>query len=217
MRPHRTGGGEYVSAETPRSKRSDRRPMLRDSSLQARDLDDGFSLHARDFVRGKWEVELSDWSAHCMPNGWMVCVCPCVSIAQISVRIGVDSFAAALAKQLAFHAVVWSLIVLELVYCYRYVSAIFGNGTESTTTPPIVIYSACVTVAIVSVVWVRSLAQLRTRVRERFNIAGSTTDDTCAMAWCTSCAIAQMATQVKSYTPGSCAFRAPDALPPYIP
>ncbi|GLE00826.1 hypothetical protein PINS_up009623 [Pythium insidiosum] len=57
--------------------------------------------------------------------------------------------------------------------------------------------------------------QLRTKVRERFMIPGSCCDDYCCVWWCPCCVIAQLATHVKSYKPGSCDFGPPDTLPPY--
>ncbi|KAJ0411839.1 hypothetical protein ATCC90586_002992 [Pythium insidiosum] len=57
--------------------------------------------------------------------------------------------------------------------------------------------------------------QLRTKVRERFMIPGSCCGDYCCVWWCSCCVIAQLATHVKSYKPGSCDFGPPDTLPPY--
>jgi Cys-rich protein (TIGR01571 family) len=56
---------------------------------------------------------------------------------------------------------------------------------------------------------------LRSKVRDRFKIPGSCLGDCCTSCCCTCCAVAQMATHVKSYTPGSCSFGPPDVLPAY--
>lgn len=57
--------------------------------------------------------------------------------------------------------------------------------------------------------------QLRWTIRERFNIPGSCCGDCCSATCCNCCALAQVATHVKSYRPGTCDFGAPDTLPSY--
>jgi Cys-rich protein (TIGR01571 family) len=57
--------------------------------------------------------------------------------------------------------------------------------------------------------------QLRSKVRTTFQLPGNCLTDCCVSFFCSSCAIAQMATHVKSYKKGSCSFGAPDELPPY--
>ncbi len=59
--------------------------------------------------------------------------------------------------------------------------------------------------------------QLRTKVREKFQLPGSPLEDLCVLCFCSCCALAQMATHVKSYKPGSCDFGPPDELPAYSP
>ncbi|EGZ14867.1 hypothetical protein PHYSODRAFT_315544 [Phytophthora sojae] len=46
---------------------------------------------------------------------------------------------------------------------------------------------------------------------------GNCCGDCCEACWCTSCAIAQMATRAGSYKPGSCSFGSLDSLHPYKP
>jgi Cys-rich protein (TIGR01571 family) len=65
---------------------------------------------------------------------------------------------------------------------------------------------------IVFVIWIW-LA--RSKTRERFQIPGSCCGDYLAACCCGCCSLAQIATHIKSYKPGSCGFGAPDTLPAY--
>ncbi|GMF15470.1 unnamed protein product [Phytophthora fragariaefolia] len=55
----------------------------------------------------------------------------------------------------------------------------------------------------------------RKEVRERFQIPGGCSGDCMASCCCGCCTMAQIATHVKSYKPGSCAFGPQDTLGPY--
>ncbi|KAJ0411838.1 hypothetical protein ATCC90586_002991 [Pythium insidiosum] len=59
--------------------------------------------------------------------------------------------------------------------------------------------------------------RVRAKIRDRFQIPGSCMGDCFTSMCCTCCALAQMATHVKSYKPGSCDFGPPDTLPAYQP
>ncbi|KAE8993209.1 hypothetical protein PF011_g17227 [Phytophthora fragariae] len=61
------------------------------------------------------------------------------------------------------------------------------------------------------------VCHLRTATRERFRIPGNCCGDYCEAFWCTSCAVAQIATRAGSYKPGNCSFGSLDTLPPYKP
>ncbi|KAG6619549.1 PLAC8 family protein [Phytophthora cinnamomi] len=56
----------------------------------------------------------------------------------------------------------------------------------------------------------------RLKTRERFQIPGSCCEDYLAACCCGCCTLAQIATHIKSYKPGSCAFGPQDTLPAYI-
>ncbi|KAG7395219.1 hypothetical protein PHYBOEH_004126 [Phytophthora boehmeriae] len=49
-----------------------------------------------EFTTGKWEVGLCGCCTHCVPNCCMVSFCPCVSIAQVSARLGFMTYSTAL-------------------------------------------------------------------------------------------------------------------------
>ncbi|TDH72028.1 hypothetical protein CCR75_004465 [Bremia lactucae] len=68
------------------------------------------------------------------------------------------------------------------------------------------------TVHLILFVWVW---KARALTRERFQIPGGCFRDCCASLFCPCCTLAQIATHIKSYQPGSCDFGPPDTLPPY--
>ncbi|KAG1707856.1 hypothetical protein DVH05_024507 [Phytophthora capsici] len=45
---------------------------------------------------GKWEVNFCGCCTHCVPNCLMAAFCPCISVAQISARLGVTTYTCAL-------------------------------------------------------------------------------------------------------------------------
>lgn len=106
----------------------------------------------------------------------MAFFCPCFSLAQISARLDITSFACTLV----------SLLLLISV----------SGGV------------ACA--ALFLWIW-----HVRAVTRERFRIPGDCCTDCCVAFWCSSCALAQVATHVKGYKPGSCSFGPPDTLPAY--
>ena len=57
--------------------------------------------------------------------------------------------------------------------------------------------------------------RLRSRIRELFSIPGSTAEDVATTVCCGLCSLAQIATHVESYKPGSCSFGACDTLEGY--
>ncbi|DBA02728.1 TPA: hypothetical protein N0F65_010656 [Lagenidium giganteum] len=129
---------------------------------------------------------------------------PCVALAQISHRIGVASYHHALAYFLG----VWTLSMIFSGIDYsahqqQYVTqVIFSPWTELA-----IVFGAMTPLA----VW-----QLRLVIRHRFHIPGSCAGDCFSATCCGPCAIAQMATHVKSYRHGVCDFGPPDTLPAYV-
>ncbi|DAZ97252.1 TPA: hypothetical protein N0F65_010414 [Lagenidium giganteum] len=111
-----------------------------------------------------------------VPNCCMVTFVPCVSMAQISSRMGLATYS----KALLFYGALW------------------------------VISGGAVTMVFVLAIW-----HVRGKIRQRFNIPGSCLGDCCATCWCSCCVIAQMATHVKSYKPGTCDFGPVDTLPAF--
>ncbi|GMF17966.1 unnamed protein product [Phytophthora lilii] len=176
-----------------------------------------------ELTRGQWQVGFWDCFTTLMPNCFMVTFCPCVSMAQISARLGVTTYSKALIACLV-------VIIAEFVLSSLASSAAsssytvetnytndgtsYSYSTSSGSSAGIIVYRA-VTI-LVHVVFALFVMHLRMKTRERFQIPGNSRNDFCAAFCCSCCALAQMATHIKSYNPGSCDFGpVADTLPPY--
>jgi Cys-rich protein (TIGR01571 family) len=135
----------------------------------------GGKTAAAEFTTGKWEVGFCGCCTHCVPNCLMISCCPCVSLAQVSARLGMMSFK-------------WALLLSIVLICFPSVG----------------------TVGFFIWIWMA-----RKGVRERFQIPGGVCGDCLASCCCGCCALAQMATHIKSYKAGSCTFGPQDTLSPY--
>lgn len=167
---------------------------------------------------GEWEMGLWGCFTHLVPNCFMVVFCPCVSLAQISARLSVSSFGVILTVSLIVIAVEGAMIGLISNEVHKHedstndddLSWLYSSKDYGTAYR---IYNGVICgTHMVVFLYVRNL---RTKIRERFEIPGNAWKDICASVCCSCCAIAQMATHVKSYKPGTCSFGPPDTLPAY--
>ncbi|GLE00838.1 hypothetical protein PINS_up009635 [Pythium insidiosum] len=181
---------------------------------------------------GAWDAGIFGCFSSMVPNCCMVYCVPCISLAQISQRIGMTKYSTVLLTL----GVIWMVeLVLQVMFLPRYRWAYsWGDlhddnsnrrvGFITVSSTDDVGYAALLGaslltqlttftgLAIIFVTWT-----LRSRIRERFEIPGSCVNDCCLSFFCTCCTIAQMATHVKSYKPGSCNFDPLDTLPAYLP
>lgn len=150
----------------------------------------------------------------------MMAMClPFISLAQIYARMGLIAFAP-------------GLLVFFILYAITIAANFLPNTTETTTvrysyggytsyqtvaysTPnplawPLTVAGFAGQLAFRLFVW-----RARAAIRGRYNVPGSCCGDCCTVYWCSCCAVAQMATHVKSYKPGSCGIGAPATLPAY--
>ncbi|DBA02730.1 TPA: hypothetical protein N0F65_010658 [Lagenidium giganteum] len=109
-----------------------------------------------------------------VPNCCMATCLPCVSMAQISSRMGIATYSQAL--------MFFVSLLSTIAWIATLVSAI--------------------------AIW-----YVRFKIRQRFDIPGNCLCDCCATFLCSCCVIAQMATHIKSYKPGTCDFGPVDTLP----
>ncbi|RLN88111.1 hypothetical protein BBJ28_00015770 [Nothophytophthora sp. Chile5] len=176
---------------------------------------------------GRWDIGFCDCFTHCVPNCCMVTFCPCISMAQIASKLNITSYACALITILLLmiaECVTFGLAMNEFAeqyrtrdgyydyyYDYYYGYHYYDYYDETSTSVAFRIISAVVRIIFAVFVW-----QLRSKTRERFQIPGGCICDCCAALFCSCCTLAQVATHVKSYTPGSCDFGPPvDTLPAY--
>lgn len=173
---------------------------------------------------GEWETRLCGCFTHLVPNCLMATFFPCVSLAQIAARLGVAAYGPTL---LVFLVVVGVQYVMNGLISYEvythenstdYVDSTYDHywwhySTDEDYGVAYHVYSAvaCAAEVVIFVfVW-----HLRGKTRDRFELPGNCCGDFWISLCCSCCAIAQMATHVKSYKPGSCSFGPPDTLPAY--
>ncbi|KAL3674738.1 hypothetical protein V7S43_000670 [Phytophthora oleae] len=157
-----------------------------------------------------------------MPNCFMVTCCSCISMAQISARLGVTSYSKALIACLV-------VLIAEFVLSGIASSAASSSVTVETNVTndgtaysystsdngsAVLVYRAIM--ILVRVVFALFVMHLRVKTRERFQIPGNSRNDFFLSLCCSCCALAQMATHIKSYKPGNCDFGpVADTLPAY--
>lgn len=183
----------------------------------------------------EWEVGICGCCSNCVPNCCMSTFCPCISLAQIAARLDVIPFELTLLLYLIIQLSFWGLYGMAMYELYSaYYDAYleetegyhyyyyhdddddgnFFDAFESVEIDPkftlYTILASSTYLLIVMFVW-----HLRARTRDRFVIPGNCCADCFASLCCTCCAIAQIATHVKSYKPGHCDFGPRDVLPAY--
>jgi Cys-rich protein (TIGR01571 family) len=166
---------------------------------------------------GAWSADFWGCCDTMIPNCCLVTFCPCVSLAQISERLGVAPYRRVL--------VLFLLLVVAEVVAGLYpssssnssssgwtssTSTTRGSSGESSSSP---IQSWIVT--IVRAIFFAYIWHLRQTTRRLFLIPGGPCGDCWASFCCSCCTMAQIATHIKSYKPGDCSFGPPDVLPPY--
>lgn len=122
----------------------------------------------------------------------MAFLCPVISVAQITVRLGLTGYPFILGMHVA-------LYLLGLV--------------SAAADDPLLLF-LCVLAEMITTI---SIACLRLKMRDLFSIPGITLQDAALVVLCRPCAIAQMATHVDAYRAGKCMFRARSTLPGYAP
>jgi Cys-rich protein (TIGR01571 family) len=181
---------------------------------------------------GTWRVGLFGCFTDVIPNCAMVTLCPCVSVAQVASKLEVmEKFSSKFRLSPYWIALLSSLVVVVAQYVML---ALFINQVAVIVTSDSVVwgyikykyhhwgeddtwYVHLILAGLFYVLFSIAVWQLRARARSQFQVRGSWFEDCWSSLWCPCCSLAQTATQVKSYTPGSCSFGPPpaDTLPPY--
>ncbi|KAJ0393767.1 hypothetical protein P43SY_004209 [Pythium insidiosum] len=161
-------------------------------SINAGSGDDGSSAGTdhNGLVTGRWKTGLFGFTDSLVPNGVMSFCCPAVSVAQIAARVGMMPF---------YHV----LALFGGLYFLSFMAAV----TEST------FWSLLCWLAII--VSVLCHLRMRWRLRAIFAIPGSPVEDALVSLFCGCCSIAQMASHVESYEPGTFAFAPRETLQGY--
>ncbi|RLN20533.1 hypothetical protein BBO99_00008184 [Phytophthora kernoviae] len=141
-------------------------------------------------VTGRWKTGIFGFTDSLIPNGVMSCCCPSIVVAQISARLGLMPF---------YH-------VLGL-FGGLYLLALISVSTHSGFFD--FLFWLC---AVISAL---CCMRLRWRIRTLFSIPGSHIEDAGFSICCGCCSVAQMASHVESYEPGTFAFTPRATLPGY--
>ncbi|OWZ10555.1 hypothetical protein PHMEG_00016587 [Phytophthora megakarya] len=140
------------------------------------------------FIYERWETGVCGCYTHMVPNCCMVTCCPCISLAQIWARLGITPYWVALLLHSAAYGILWIGVF----------SGVQWNWAPAMTL--VIIFNVSVA---------------RHNARKRYRILGVRWLDFLISCCCNCCVIAQIATHIKSYRPGSCDFGPRNTLPPY--
>lgn len=194
-------------------------------------------LDAAEAPREQWSAPLFGCFSSCVPNCCLVAFCPCISLAQIDARLG-GSFDMAV---MGFGMLVTGLLVCGGLLA----SSIQGSHYTGETDPEFGMHSApidgyyhppkrsvstamvVVAAVVVALVLVLAIVRLRHKTRRQSALTGSAAQDLALTLACCPCVVAQMATQLDTYTPGVCSLapaleykrhrqRERDVLPAYM-
>lgn len=132
-------------------------------------------------VTGRWKTGIFGFTDSLVPNGVMSCCCPGLVVAQISARLGLLPF---------YH-------VLGL-FGGLYLVAIIAAAADSDFFE--FLFWLC------AVICGLCCMRMRWRIRTLFSIPGSHAEDAAFSFCCGCCSVAQMASHVESYEPGTFAF-----------
>ncbi|CEG47621.1 Uncharacterised protein family Cys-rich [Plasmopara halstedii] len=162
---------------------------------------------------GAWATGLFDCFDNLIPNCFMVTLCPCVAVAQLSTRLGDASYKLVLGFLVLASVVQLTMLVIACIKAeeeHDTVNGIYGSYDGKEVNASFVIIALAVQLLLLAYVW-----HLRMKTRRRFQLPGSMVTD-CLSSWfCSCCTVAQLRTHVRCYQPGDCSFRAPDVLQAY--
>ncbi|ETP11789.1 hypothetical protein F441_12726 [Phytophthora nicotianae CJ01A1] len=170
---------------------------------------------------GYWATNFFGCFDHLVPNALMATLCPCVSVAQITSRLGMVPYRTALlffallsSLELATVALTTEQLVSVVILGHNVSYHYYHAHRLEDERPAINAIFLTITLLTHST-FAAALWMIRKRIRCQFQIPGSSAND-CVSATCCPCfATAQMATHVKSYKPRSCTFGPVDTLPRY--
>ncbi|OQR83600.1 PLAC8 family protein [Achlya hypogyna] len=164
-----------------------------------------------------WKAGIFDCLESFCPNTLMACFCPCVSLAQIASRVGVyGGYTRVLLIALFLIIAKYVLNILDGDANAEWESEVASHGQwsfDDARNWHLTYYGLFA--SLISFIYVIFVASVRTKIRVMFKIPGSECEDFLCSWCCSCCVVAQMSTQVGSYTQGQCRFGPADTLPAY--
>ncbi|OQS06802.1 PLAC8 family protein [Thraustotheca clavata] len=156
-----------------------------------------------------WNAGVFDCFESFCPNTLMALFCPCVSLAQIASRVGIyGGYTRVLV--IALILVIAKVTFAELDLTKRLKLVQQNNYSQDLPYYSLISW-------IIALIYAIYVCSVRTKIRVMFKIQGSECEDFMCSLFCGCCTIAQMSTQVGSYTKGQCRFGPADTLPAYTP
>ncbi|KAL4134326.1 hypothetical protein PRIC2_004634 [Phytophthora ramorum] len=172
-------------------------------------------LDANGITMGQWASPVipEEPESFVSSNCSIEACCPCVPLAQVEVRLGLTSYAAALSWYAAAFGMLVAAVSTVWVFVALWVySQAYRDGT-SVVVRVLCILGPLALAALPSLLLVRRISKLRGEVRERFDIPGSEREDRTAAWQETARAIRQMRRHLK-IDQAKCG--AVSALPAYV-
>lgn len=169
---------------------------------------------------GEWDAGFCSCCSVCVPNCLTAWCLPCVSLAQVSSRLGSMTYGRALVFFLSLYVAILAAGVVSNYIIFSHLETVTADGNYTyeeaagTTKVSAVVYALHGVADIAGIILVVSIWSLRSKTRERYQIQGNCCCDCLASIWCQLCVVTQMATHVKSYGSG-CSLGPVDTLPPY--
>ncbi|KDO27834.1 hypothetical protein SPRG_07107 [Saprolegnia parasitica CBS 223.65] len=164
-----------------------------------------------------WKAGIFDCLESFCPNTLMAWCCPCVSLAQIASRVGVyGGYTRVLIVALLLVVAKFVLNNLDVNAQAEWEESLAAQnewGFDDLRHWHLTYFGLFA--SLVSLIYVIFIASVRTKIRVMFKIPGSECEDFLCSFCCGCCTIAQMSTQVGSYTQGQCRFGPADTLPAY--
>jgi hypothetical protein len=163
--------GEYVTVLTPDNK-----------ALTPRAANSGADFDPHGLRMNVWTVALHDADLR-TAYYWWVCCCPCLPLAQLETRLGLNSCGLGFSVDLAAYTGRLVFLLLALISLF--------HGS-------FVAFVVCFALFVVCLLVVaHRVSRVRLETRERLNISGSAKDDRYMGCLRSSSAIRQMAVQLK--------------------
>ncbi|RHY29512.1 hypothetical protein DYB32_005088 [Aphanomyces invadans] len=185
-------------------------------------------------IIGYWKVGICDCFSNVYPNCAMSFVCPCISLAQVTHRIGLVRFVVVLIAHGVFYGIAFIFLVLYSKQLQRAkIDVSVKKDTidkamqmQDTVTIVLDLLTSCAAAmsrarmyAIVSMVFFGASSVVvwfvRSNVRDAFRIPGNCLEDAAFSICCSCCAIAQVASHTESYEVHKWRIEPRDVLPGY--
>ncbi|KAG7394618.1 hypothetical protein PHYBOEH_004950 [Phytophthora boehmeriae] len=179
-------GGEFVTILTPENAMKTLTPNVEGAEFDP----NGLRMQI-------WSSGLHDGDLR-TAYYWWACCCPCVPLAQLETRLGLNSCGTGLVLNLVAYLGRATFLVLTLLHLVKGKFAAFG---------------VFLALFAISALWTANrVARVRIQIRERLDIAGSAKDDRYLACYGGANAIRQMAVQLKC---DQVHFGAPSTLQAY--